>query len=115
MAGVLTTSSEVLCDTAAPKLHGGKVQLSSGAKLKVAGAPVVTKAGVGPSLAQPCSTAPPPTGNKPCTTATVASGEATKLKAGGSPVMLDTIAGSTDGVPPGKLPGKANQTKLKAV
>jgi len=58
----------------------------------------------------------PNTGQKLCSNVlSVITGEATKLKVNRQPVMLDTVTGTTDGVPPGTLLGTANQPKLTAV
>jgi hypothetical protein len=45
----------------------------------------------------------------------IISGDAVKLTAGGSAVMLDSLSGTTDGNPIGTLPATAEQTKLTAV
>ncbi len=118
MAGVLTTSSKVICG------HGGTVSTSSSAKLKVSGNPVLLKTGIAQQAISGCTTTvkPPPPGpvSKPCISVTsVDSGEATKLKAGGNPVILDLLTGQTDGtivnVTPQKLlSATAGQSKLKA-
>jgi hypothetical protein len=133
MSGVLTTASTVTCG------HGaGKVQTSSSAKLKVNGAPVLLKSSIDRRSVSGCVTPvaddPSPAG-RPCTAVTsapavppappplppgVTAGEATKLKAGGQPVMLDTLKGSTNGMvaktsPQPTLAGTAGQTKLTAV
>jgi hypothetical protein len=110
MAGVLTTASTVKCG------HGsGKVQTSSSAKLSVEGNAILLKTGIVNKSVSGCGTVAKadssgPT-DKPCTSvAAVTGGEATKLKADGKPVMLDTLAGSTDGMVSKTTP----QTKLKA-
>ena len=118
MAGVLTTSSKVICG------HGGTVSTSSSAKLKVSGNPVLLKTGIAQQAVSGCltPTTPPPPGpaSIKCTlVSSVDTGEATKLKAGGNPVMLDTLTGQTNGIianvtPQKLLSATAGQSKLKA-
>lgn len=109
MAGVLTTASNVQCG------HQGTVSTRGSAKLKVQGSPVLTGSGVVGSSIAGCTTAPSST-TKPCTSVlAVGVGRALKLRVGGQPVLLDTLVGSTNGVPPGTLPATAGQTKLEAI
>lgn len=119
MTGVLTTGSNVVCG------HGGTVSTSGAAKLKVSGNPVLLKAGIAGKSVSGCGTPPAsdvsgPTAI-PCSSVTsVATGEATKLTMGGTPVMLDTLSGQTDGMvgkvtPQLLLSATAVQSKLKAV
>jgi hypothetical protein len=116
MAGVLTTASTVLCGPDVPPNHGGTVAVSSTAKLKVNGNPVLIKSSIAGKSVGGCKT-PQSNSTKPCTTvSSVLSGEASKLKAGGSPVMLDsTLSGQTDGAPPGTLSASAGQNRLTAI
>ncbi|MCG5072059.1 hypothetical protein [Paraburkholderia tagetis] len=118
MPGVLTTASNVTCG------HAGNVSTSSATKLQVNGAAVLLQSGIASQSVAGCSTPPAsdssgPTA-KPCTTvASVTGGPAAKLQAGGQPVMLDTLAGTTDGMvgkvtPQTLLAGIAGQTKLTA-
>jgi len=119
MAGVLTTGSTVGCG------HGGTVSTSGAAKLKVSGNPVLLKTGIAGQAVSGCKTPlvvpPPPPPSSPChTVASVITGEATKLKVNGSPVMLDTLTGTTDGVVAGVTPqtllfATAAQTRLEAI
>ena len=121
MAGVLISSSNVTCGhVLPPKL--GKVQVSSSAKLRVNGQPVLLKSSIENKTVAGCATVPDPnTGAKPCTTVTaVSTGEATKLKVGGKAVILDTLTGDTDGNVAGTTPqkllkGTALQSKLTAI
>jgi copper(I)-binding protein len=113
MPKVLTLESSVLCGPAGPT-HGGKVALTSSAKLTVNNQVVLTKTGVGPSVTG-CKTVVTNSGNKPCTTVSISSGEATKLTANGNKVMLDTIGGTGDGQPTGTVQGSAIQSKLTAI
>lgn len=113
MAFVLTTSSRIVCGSQ------GAVSTSGQAKLTVGGVPVLVKAGVaGKSLSGCTVVTNASSGTKQCSTvASVSAGEATKLTVGGAAVMLDTLAGTADGLPtPGAmLTATANQSKLKAV
>lgn len=116
MAGVLTTASNVKCG------HGpGRVSTSGSAKLKVGGNAVLLKTGVSSKSVSGCTTVTDAnTSSLQCSTvSSVTAGEATKLKVGGSFVMLDTLAGQTDGqvsgTPQVALSATAGQTKLKAV
>jgi hypothetical protein len=120
MPRVLTTNSQVVCDagsdTGTPpsdRRHGGRVSTTSSAKLKVNDAPVLTAGGIGPAVSS-CET-PLSSPLKPCSSVTIATGQATKLTAAGTPVMLDSLSGTTDGFPPGTVPASANQNKLTAV
>ncbi len=112
MAKVLTTASTVECG------HTGIVTTVSTAKLSVNRAPVLTTASIAGKAISGCVTVPPPQTNKPCTLATaVSAGQAVKLTVGRQPVMLDTLAGTTDGVSsvkPPALSATAAQTKLSA-
>lgn len=120
---VLTTSSTILCDALATSLHGGTVTTKSTAKLSVNGSRVL------PNVIQPsvggttglgsisgCINAPPPPSKKVCANVVTVlpTSAATKLTAGGVPVLLATLKGTTDGVPPGTLSATAGQARLKA-
>jgi hypothetical protein len=120
MANVLTTLSTVTCGH-----PPGKVQVQSQAKLAVGGGRVLVQAGIKDQTVADCGTKPAsdaagPTA-APCKTVSkVGGGRSTKLRAGGQPVMLDTLAGSTDGMvlkvtPQPFLAGVANQVKLRSV
>jgi hypothetical protein len=120
MAGVLTTASNVTCG------HSGSVNTSSSAKLTVGGKSVLLKSSIEGKTVGSCSTQPStdpsgaPQDVKCLTVSGVTAGEATKLTAGGSPVVLDTLAGSTDGMvakttPQQLLSATADQGKLSAV
>jgi hypothetical protein len=115
MPNVLTTQSRVLCGPDTGTNHGGRVATASAAKLTVAGNRVLLRSGIGPGLSTPCKT-PASSPPKPCTKVNaIISGDAVKLTAGGSAVMLDSLSGTTDGNPIGTLPATAEQTKLTAV
>jgi hypothetical protein len=66
--------------------HGGQAQPTvTNPRVKVAGQAVVTQSP--PWTISGCSMPTPPNGNGPCVTATFSSG-ATRVKAGGQPVLL---------------------------
>jgi hypothetical protein len=120
MASVLTLASDVGC------AHSpGKVATSSSAKLQVGGSAVLLKDGIDGKGISGCGTVPSKDSNGvdvnlQCTKVdSVSSGEASKLNADGKPVMLDTLAGNTDGTvnyvkPVAGLQGAAKQTFLTA-
>jgi hypothetical protein len=121
MSNVLTLASTVLCGTAAPLLHGGKVVTVSLAKLTVNSSSVLTQTSIAPQLVDlglnKCQTPVDNSGHKPCTSVnSVSGGMSTKLTVNGQPVMLETVAGKgvTDGNPSGTLAATANQSKLTA-
>lgn len=108
MPAVLTTASSVTCAAQ------GKVSVSGESKLKVSGNGVLLKAGVQGKSISACGTVPPPPSNKPCTTvSSVASGEARKLKVGGSGVLTALLAATSEGTLP-TVSATANQSKLSA-
>jgi hypothetical protein len=119
MAGVLTTADTVKCGH-----QSGKVSTSSSAKLQVDGSAVLLKTSIANKSVSNCGTQPKsdssgPTDTKCNSVSSVTKGEATKLKADGKPVMLDTLAGMTDGMvskttPQTKLKAATDQTKLTA-
>lgn len=110
MGSPLTIGSDVECG------HKGLVTVQSSAKLTIAGQAVLVASGVmgGPIAA--CTTAPSPS-TKPCTAvvAVLPVSQAIKLTAGGAGVVLDSLLGLTDGLPPGTLFAAAGQSKLTAV
>jgi uncharacterized Zn-binding protein involved in type VI secretion len=105
MTAVLTTASTIKC------LHGGSVSLSSGAKLKVDGKPVLIQSAVSNWSFSACA---PKTnaGEVACTQVSAIAPTASKLKANGSPVILEGTAAS-NGTPP-TLTETANDSKLSA-
>ena len=121
MASVLTEASTVLCGPPVPPLpapptqHGGTVAAVTAAKLAVGGKRVLVSTSLG-AIAGCANSAP---GTVPCTAVLPAPPlpMATKLRAAGVPVLLDTItgAGKTNGNPPGFLAAAANQVKLTAI
>ena len=124
MPKVLTTTpvSNVTCG------HKGNVQTTSTAKLQVNSSPVLMESSIDGKPIVACTTVPAadaggPTA-KPCTTVSpppaITAGRATKLMVDGVPVILDTLAGKTDGMvakvtPQLLLNGTANHNKLTAV
>jgi hypothetical protein len=116
MSNVLTTQSTVSCG------HGGTVAAQGTAKLAVNGAPVLQKSGVEEQRVDNCitkPTQPDPTATACKKVSKVDGGLAAKLAIDGQPVLLDTLAGATDGkvagVTPQPLPpAKAIQTKLSS-
>jgi hypothetical protein len=113
MTSPLTTGSDVECG------HKGTVSTSSSVKLTVDGNPVLVADGVVSKTVSGCTTpsssGPPPT--SPCISvqSILPTCLATKLTAGGAAVVLDTLAGLTDGAPPGTLAAVAGQSKLNVV
>jgi hypothetical protein len=109
MPNVLTVGSRVTCT------HQGAVATASGAKLRVAGNPVLLLDGV---VARSVSACPVEdiSPAKKCRTVLSASGTAAKLTVNGSGVVLETLVGATDGAPPpgNALVAAAQQTKLRA-
>ena len=91
MGAVLTTAASITCT------HGGHVSLSSGSKLKVHGNQVLTQADVSGWSFIGC--VPTKQGDSPCTSVSTIAPTASKLKAGGSPVILSGTA-SSNGSPP---------------
>jgi hypothetical protein len=118
-APALTSASSVLCP------HGGAVDKTGTAKLKVAASAVLTKADLSGKKIIGCSVADNlQTSTLQCKfVQAISSGESSKLKvkrgAAAIPVLLDTLTGLTTGTPPPPpagppLKATANQSKLKA-
>ena len=117
---VLTMGSLVSCGHSP-----GKVDVSNDAKLKVNGNPVLLAGGISSKTVTGCSTLAASDNSGPtditCThVLAVTAGQAIKLKVGGEPVMLETLAGTTDGMvtkvtPQNLLQGRAVQAKLKTI
>lgn len=109
---VLTTESSLTC------AHGFKVSADSTARLRV-GKKDVLLAEL-PDKAVDCRLPDDPnTGTKHCTKVTTVSvGQSSKLTVGNVSVLLDVLAGFSDGTPPPTgaplLPAVANQTRLRA-
>lgn len=112
MSFVLTLASTVSCP------HHGEVKpLVSQARLSVGRKPVLLRAGtLAPLVGCTVVTSGP---NQQCLVATVTAGASTGLTVGGVAVLLDTLAGITDGAPPTLITGSpitaaANQSRLQA-
>jgi hypothetical protein len=112
MAHVMTTNGSTGCP------HGGAAQLSSTAKLKVNGAPVLLAGDVTTkwSIAPGCSQTDTSKSMVVCAKfVSMSKGKSTKLKVGGQAVVLDSFAGNTNGNPDrATKPARAGQTKLSA-
>jgi hypothetical protein len=112
---VLTTASSVSCDHAPP--GSGKLTLDAAATgvLKVDGTTVLSGTLMGAPIGSGCTQTGSP-GLVPCTAVMAQTGgTSTVLKANGSPVLLDTASGATNGVPDTKWSVKdAAQTVLTA-
>lgn len=120
MPNVLTIVSTVTCG------HNGNVIVAGEPKLKVKGNGALIKASIEQKGIPDCGIIPAVDSSgtetdRKCTLVnSVTRGEATKLKVNGNPVILDTLAGTTDGmeaklIPQTKLAANANQVKLKAI
>jgi hypothetical protein len=112
---VLTTASSVRCG------HQGTVGIASDAKLKVGGNPVLRPSSIQGKDITACITPDSNTATKCRRVALVTGGAASKLRVGGQAVVLESLTGSTDGLPPvppgpGQPlgPVQAIQTKLRA-
>jgi hypothetical protein len=114
MVDVLTTAATVMC------AHGGRVALSSVQHtLSVDGKPVLLASDlVGASISNCATLLSTANSTAPCLhVLSVLAGSSTNLSVGGSPVLLESARGITDGVAGG--PGSwsvqsAGQTKLEA-
>jgi hypothetical protein len=112
MAAALSLDSSVTCN------HQGIVSTQGSSRLTVNTKGVLLKSGIqGQSVSTACTTQTDPnTGNKQCTTvSTVTSGESSRLTVDGNGVVLDSLAGATDGVlsgKPGSLQASAVQSRL---
>ncbi|WP_426513836.1 hypothetical protein ACPPVO_26435 [Dactylosporangium sp. McL0621] len=113
MGSVLTTASTVTC------VHDGAVTFTGQTKLRFATNPVLVR--IDPLLTNTaigCKNSG--TGITPCKNVTgITGGVAVKLRAGAGPVLLDGLAGTTNGVVAGvfqllRTPATADQTKLTA-
>jgi hypothetical protein len=90
---VLTAAGTVTCG----HVPFGTVVLAGAGKLRVGGSPVLVAAGVGPAVGAGCT--PSQQGDVACATvAGVTGGLSAKLTVGGSPVVLETLAGTTNGI-----------------
>jgi hypothetical protein len=112
---VLTDVSSVDCG------HVGLVSTAGETKLKVEGALVLLEAGILNRSVWACPVVDDAnTSTVKCRLVTsISGGRATKLRVNGRPVMLETLAGGTDGKAAGTpvqlLKASAGQSKLEAV
>jgi hypothetical protein len=110
MAKVLIMSSNITCPHSP-----GKVTVSSSTKLTVNGSAALLKTSIAGKQVGGCTNPTDNSGNKTCTSVVaVTKGEATKLTFNNQPVMLDDLAGTTDGAKTNSLSASANQSKLTA-
>ncbi|SDW52503.1 hypothetical protein SAMN05421504_101818 [Amycolatopsis xylanica] len=111
MVNVLTMDGTVTCGHVPP----GTLRPTSAAKLAVRGFPVLVESSI--AVIGPGCTAKQ-AGDAPCVkTGPIVAGRAVKLRAGGMPVILASLAGPTMGISggvPGKLTVTAAQLKLVA-
>jgi hypothetical protein len=106
MANVLTSASSITCG------HEGQISSTSAANLTIDGNPVLIE--IGSTVSDTCKLQDS-NSSKKCATAIAEGGKAAKLCVDGSPVMLHTVKGTTNGYPPpGMITVDAKQTKLTA-
>jgi hypothetical protein len=109
---VLTADSTVTCS----HTPFGTVVLQGAAKLRVRGFPVLVAANVGPAIGAGCTATRQ--GDVPCASILPPlTGQSRKLRSRGVPVVLSSLAASTNGVInaiPGALKVTAAQSKLVA-
>jgi hypothetical protein len=114
MAFVVTEGASISCGHVPGKVSA----TASQTKLTVAGKGVLLAADVTKKPVANCPVKPaaPATEPTPCLTCNnVTAGESHKLTLKGKPVLLSTLAGTTDGKPPGVLSVISQpQTKLSA-
>ncbi len=98
MPNVLTITSIINC----PHLPGKLAFTGVNHKLKVLGSPVLMKTDIQSATVQDCinPTSSSPPSQKCLKVSGVIIGESSKLRVGGVPVMLSTLAGLTNGFPP---------------
>lgn len=107
---VLVATSSLQCS------HGGVFSITAlKSKLKAEGQKALVKADIESATISAACSNDPSSGQVKCTSATVTTGEATKLNDEGSFVMLDSIVGTTNGTPAGTITLiSVGQSKLKA-
>jgi|SRR4051794_9252305 hypothetical protein len=116
VAKVLTTASKVECG------HSGQVSTAGVDRLRVGGAAVLTATSVAGNAVTGCRTVPAtnPNGTPkdvPCTAVGgVTATNAARLTVGGTPVLVEPLEGSTNGLlnslPTAALTGSAGQTRV---
>jgi hypothetical protein len=112
-------ASQVVCG------HGGTVAVQSTTKLGIASHPVLLASSIDSRSISGCQTLPASDATGPTAIAcsavsAITAGSATKLTVGGQPVILETLAGDTNGMvnkvtPQTLLAGTADQNKLTSV
>jgi|SoiMethySBSTD1v2_1073268.scaffolds.fasta_scaffold635310_2 hypothetical protein len=111
MANVLTAQAVIGCG------HGGTVEVvASRSTLSAGGAAVLVEGDLTGATVEGCPLVPPPATNKKCSSVlSVTGGSAARLSVGGTPALLDSVTGTTDGNPAGSLTvTSAGQTVLQA-
>jgi hypothetical protein len=108
MPPIVTTGATILC------AHGGQVTLvPRQTTVTISGNHVLREGDLSGAPIVGCLQPPTPS-TKPCTTviSTLPGSASTRVTAAGLPVLLATLSGITDGVPPGTImvanPGQTN-------
>jgi hypothetical protein len=99
MPPIVTTNATIMC------VHGGQVTLiPKQTQVMAGGGPVLCEGDLSGAPIVGCLQPPSP-GTKPCTmvVSTLPGSSAPTVLALGRPVLLQTLQGLTDGVPPGTL------------
>jgi hypothetical protein len=111
MPAVMTTAGSIKC------AHGATAALSSSDKLKVSGQSVLLKSDVDAwSFDANCAQKDASSGQVQCSKiVSVTGGVATKLKVGGTPVLLASFAAQSNGKPDASVAAQsAGQSKLSS-
>jgi hypothetical protein len=99
MPPVVTTNATIMC------VHGGQVTLlPHQVQVQARGGNVLCEGDLSGAPIIGCAQPPSPS-TKPCTTviSTLPGSSAPTVTVGGRPVLLATLSGMTDGVPPGTI------------
>lgn len=99
MPPIVTTNATIVC------IHGGQVTLlPRQVQVQIQGGNVLCEGDLSGAPIVGC-TQPPSPGTKPCTlvVSTLPGSSAPTVTVGGRPVLLSTLSGLTDGVPPGTI------------
>jgi hypothetical protein len=99
MPPVVTTNATIMC------VHGGQVTLlPRQVQVQAGGGNVLCEGDLSGASIIGCAQPPSPS-TKPCTTvvSTLPGSSAPTVTVGGRPVLLATLSGMTDGVPPGTI------------
>ena len=103
MPPIVTANAKIIC------VHGGQVQvIPKQQSVTIQGGAVMCAGDLEGSPIAACPVPPSP-GSKPCTTVVsvlppmAPPSASAKVKVGGKPVLLATLTGMTDGVPPGVI------------